>query len=328
VARQASVIGVVSGHAAARSNWRRSAGRGSATMTVMLFAAPLTIAAPASAAEWIGGACRGSSWTVGALVPNGNEHYVRVHAQDPNIRDWWFANRQLFEDFAEIGLRHTSSAGCASYAVWEGHGFDQVAKHLACVGPIDDTVRRELDQERARLREEDRRRNEVVRVGLGAIPRFELSGRTYYLFNGTVTAVSHLRHPGSPEDWRNPDLFWPADRRWFVATDVDFRSLYTGGSDDFITELVAGVPTPTALVSLNRPLESEDCTHASSRGSVTRRGPAWCRSRRLSTAGSTFRRGGVGPWPTGLTDACVLDRQVAVRGGGVQVPSRTSSVGR
>ena len=31
-------------------------------------------------------------------------------------------------------------------------------------------------------------------------------------------------------DWRNPDLFWPDDRRWFIATDVDFWSLYIGGS--------------------------------------------------------------------------------------------------
>jgi hypothetical protein len=51
-------------------------------------------------------------------------------------------------------------------------------------------------------------------------------GATCYLVTGAVSAVTDLRQPDS-SDWRNPDLFWPDDRRWFVATDVDFWSLST-----------------------------------------------------------------------------------------------------
>lgn len=57
--------------------------------------------------------------------------------------------------------------------------------------------------------------------------------------------------------WRNPDLFWPDDRRWFVATDVDFWSLYIGGDEDFTGELAATVPTATCRVALDTRLEIE-----------------------------------------------------------------------
>jgi hypothetical protein len=150
-------------------------------------------------------------------VPNGYEGVVRVGAPEPTAPEWWSAYRQLFEDVAAIGLRHTSSAD-----------------------------------------DEDRRRNEAVRVGLLVVPTFDLPGRTYHLLRGAVTAVGQLRHPGSPDDWRNPDLFWPPDRRRFVATDVDFWSLYVGGSEAFITEVAAGVAASTELIPLDRQLETED----------------------------------------------------------------------
>ena len=89
------------------------------------------------------------------------------------------------------------------------------------------------------------------------VPRFDLPDRTYYLMEGSVAAVVGLRDPSSGQ-WRNPDLYWPDDRRWFVATDVDFWSLYVGGDDDFITELTRSVVTPTEIVALAYQLESED----------------------------------------------------------------------
>ena len=58
--------------------------------------------------------------------------------------------------------------------------------------------------------------------------------------------------------FRNPDLFWPDDRRWFVATDVDFWSVYVGGDDDLVAELAGAVPTECELVDLDRPLPIED----------------------------------------------------------------------
>jgi hypothetical protein len=53
-------------------------------------------------------------------------------------------------------------------------------------------------------------------------------------------------------------LFWPDDRRWFVATDVDFWSLYVGGDNDLVADLVASVTTHTEAVTLSYQLEIEE----------------------------------------------------------------------
>jgi hypothetical protein len=190
----------------------------------MIFGDSVASAVTVEPAEWIAGARRGRWWTVGGLVPNQYPLILRVRAPDPSVEDWWSAYRDLFEIIASIGERHTSSPDRAWFAVWEGHGFDSSAT-------------------RAALRE---------------VPRFDLPNRAYYLLAGPVAAATRLQDPGSLLDWRNPDLFWPDDRRWFVATDVDFWSLYVGGDHDFVTDLARDVPTPTEVVTLDRQLETED----------------------------------------------------------------------
>lgn len=190
----------------------------------MIFGDHVQSAATAAAAEWIDGACCGADWTVGALVPNQYPVILRVDAPEPS-EDWWSAYCDLFEIIASIGERHTSSPDQAWFAVWEGHGFDNGSTHIT--------------------------------AALRQIPRFDLPHRSHYLLTGPVAAATRLNDPGSLNGWRHPDLFWPDDRRWFVATDVDFWALYSGGDHDLITELAQNVPTPTEVVTLDRPLEIE-----------------------------------------------------------------------
>jgi len=123
--------------------------------------------------------------------------------------------------------------------------------------PVDDADRRARDAQRATLRTENRRRTAAIGAELDMVPRFALPDRTYYLMAGPVAAVAGLRDP-STGHWLNPDLFWPDDRRWFVATDVDFWSLYVGGSNDLIAELARSVITPTEIVTLADQLDEQD----------------------------------------------------------------------
>lgn len=208
-------------------------------------------------AEWIGRSCHGDLGTVGALVPNQYESMLRVYAPAPCPGDWWSLYRDLFGIVASIGERHTSSPDRAWFAIWEGHGFDKGTTHIAYRGPLGDESRRALEQERLALHDEDRRRNAAIRASLGQLPRFDRPDRTYYLMEGPVTAATQLSFPGFDE-WRNPDLFWPDDRRWFVATDVEFWSLYIAGERIFIEELARNVPTRSEPVALDTPLEIED----------------------------------------------------------------------
>ena len=212
----------------------------------------------------------GAVGTVGALVPGDYPVIVRVHTPDRSVEDWWPAYRSLFHIIASVGERHTSSADRAWFAVWEGHGFDTSTRQVAWRGPLDDATREWLDRERAKLRDENERQNTSIRAALREVPRVRMPLRVYYLLTGPAVAASELRDPSSPESWQRPDLFWPDDRRWFVATDVDFWSVYIGGDHDFISELTRTVPTCCEIVCARRPDRSRGLSIQSSRQVLVR----------------------------------------------------------
>jgi hypothetical protein len=80
-------------------------------------------------------------------------------------------------------------------------------------------------------------------------PRVRIPQREYMLFRGHLDEVGQwgATDPatGSSRDDEipGPHLLWPADHRWFVATDVDSDFTWVGGSD----ELVGAVITDPAL---------------------------------------------------------------------------------
>lgn len=214
--------------------------------------------APSSAvpADWLSAARTGEFGTVGGLVPGGHTSFVRVHAPPPE-EVWWPLYRELFERVAALGVRHTSTPDAAWYAIWDGHGFDRASMRVAWREPPDsDDERLEREADRQRLSDENERRTTEIRRELAAVPRFEAPHRTYYLVTGAVSAVDRVRYP-SDNDWRNPDLWWPDDRSWFVATDVDCWALYVGGSDDFIAEIAHHVGTPVEPVLPTDGVETE-----------------------------------------------------------------------
>lgn len=226
----------------------------------MIFGDRIRAALTAEPAAWIAGRCGGAWGTVGSLVPNDYATVLRVYPPDDDPDDWWEAYRRLFGTIATIGARHTSTPGAAWFAVWEGHGFASATRMYVWSEHIDldDEAAAEIEAERARWLREDERRRAEVRDALSSMPRFDLPDRSHYLLTGGVDAVTELREPGFPERFQRPDLFWPDDRRWFVATDVDFWSLYVGGDRDLVDELARTVDVPTAVVAWDESLEAED----------------------------------------------------------------------
>ncbi len=79
-------------------------------------------------------------------------------------------------------------------------------------------------------------------------PRFDLPGRGMHLLLGPAAAAAF---PLADERWPlaepgrqlHPNLWWPADHAWCVATDVDMMTTYVGGS----AEAVAAVVTDAEL---------------------------------------------------------------------------------
>jgi hypothetical protein len=61
-------------------------------------------------------------------------------------------------------------------------------------------------------------------------PRLRLPQREYLLFEAALFEVGDMP--------RQPNLFWPDDRSWCVATEIDLDSTYLGGSAALVTQLL------------------------------------------------------------------------------------------
>lgn len=218
---------------------------------------PAASAVSTATAQWLDRSCRSPWGTVGSLVPNGYESFLRISAPDPSLDDWWSAYRLLFAAVGAVGRRHTTRPDRARFAIWDGHGFDRIQTSIAWrEEPADEAEGRRREAERARRRDADARRNAEIAATLDRLPRLRRPHRSYYLLDGPVGAVDGLRYPDG-DRWRNPDLLWPDDRAWFVATDVDLWSLYVGGRHDVIDELADATPTACEPVELDTPLQIE-----------------------------------------------------------------------
>ena len=225
---------------------------------LVIFGDSLRAAESTDSAEWIEESLRGQPGTVGALVPNLFESTLRLHAPDPTPDDWWELYRDLFDLVASVGVGHTSTPALAWFAIWEGHGFVPSIGQMGWRDPpAEDAERQWREVQRERQRESDRERNARIGPALASVPRFDLPDRAYYLVHGPLSAMTELRYPDF-DGWRNPDLFWPNDRSWFAATDVDFWSLYVGGSKAFTSELATNVSTPCEFVGNGDRLPIED----------------------------------------------------------------------
>jgi hypothetical protein len=86
----------------------------------------------------------------------------------------------------------------------------------------------------------------------GAVPLISMPQRPMVLLRGPLTAAStafsNLRWPESASLW------WPEDRSWCVATDIDLMSTYVGGSIECIDALVADDRLEAFAVSVDQTL--------------------------------------------------------------------------
>ena len=72
-------------------------------------------------------------------------------------------------------------------------------------------------------------------------PRVSLPQRRYFLFRGPLDAATELGWMLDDGFFipQSPNLFWPDDHSWCVATEVDLDSTYLGGSGALVQRLLA-----------------------------------------------------------------------------------------
>lgn len=112
------------------------------------------------------------------------------------------------------------------FALWEGWGWFGGGTALVSLGdpadPMDGSA-------------------PALSPSMLAGPKLELPFRAYHLFSGPLEAVFGMGWHHTP-DWfqpQSPSLFWPQDRSWCVATEIDFDSTLVGGSRELVDRVLA-----------------------------------------------------------------------------------------
>lgn len=142
---------------------------------------------------------------------------------DHRVR-WGSLPRRELEVLSGLLSRHTSTPDHCWCGVWEGYG-------QLYGGELAVTTSGSQSDELAVSRSAP-----IVPDDVATAPRVSAQERAYYLLCGPVLELpdlfDFLRH-------QSPNIWWPDDQAWCVATEVDFAWTYVGGSSAAIDSVLA-----------------------------------------------------------------------------------------
>lgn len=199
--------------------------------------------AAVEAAAWIGDRLAPfDSCVVTSVVPSGFEAYARVlhslhsavDGQPParwaDVASWSGVELTPDVDFPDIALPEHEPSGAEP---WPGQLPEVGTLHAADAAALASLLA-------AHTRTPDRCWF-CIWEGWGSVvfadgPRVQLPYRDYVLFTGSLAAVPSLM---DAQDGHSPNLWWPDDRAWCVATEIDLAWTYVGGPAALISDVLA-----------------------------------------------------------------------------------------
>jgi hypothetical protein len=119
---------------------------------------------------------------------------------------------------AELLRPHTSTPEQCWFGIWDGYGWESIHRltsHEEGSTVLPDPI------------------PAPVRYG----PRVRLPNRDYLLYSGSVESA--MESVALADMGQTPNLWWPEDRSWFVASEIDLAWSYVGGSHTLIEMLVS-----------------------------------------------------------------------------------------
>jgi len=225
------------------------------------------------AADWIPGRLNPFAKNVGSIVPKGFEAYARIfhpgterpsereaptvevrwaeaaarsgkiahpemqfHAiAPPPIERWFGLEPAVFEPrngilspgqagaLVELLSKHTATPNACWLCLWEGYGYNTALSLSAVWLSTEDAPPPSHPPQRPAG---------AAQFGelLEHRKRVQLPGRGYLLFKGSVAQA---------QGWEDgPNLWWPEDRAWCVASEIDFPYTYVGGSKALVDDIL------------------------------------------------------------------------------------------
>lgn len=203
----------------------------------------------AAPAGWVAAGLRGFGASVLSVVPAGFQAYARIfHPARRRDRDGWVSVSWREVAAANGRVAHRAMQWCSLVGSCDLVEGSRPQPGVWDVEPVAGHLPRDLATELAGLLAAQtttpRRCWFAVWDGFGDLavpaegpPSFAVPQRRLLLLGGTVRAVgtSSLSMAGG---WRTPNLWWPEDRAWCVATEVDLMTTYVGGSHACVRQLL------------------------------------------------------------------------------------------
>jgi len=153
------------------------------------------------------------------------------------------------EAIAQLLAPFTQTRERCWVASWEGWGSWGPGSSTTLTATLGGRKRRRIGWRRRRAL--DRAVEESQRK-LNAIPRVVTQHRAYFLFTARLDDVSSFAVGG----WdQAPSIWWPDDRAWSVATEVDGYSTYVGGTEAAVGALLDSDRVEAIAVTSDTPID-------------------------------------------------------------------------
>jgi hypothetical protein len=161
---------------------------------------------------------------IGSVIPDSFDAYIAIVHPDRKGE----LPGDLLDRLSDVLIQHTSTPDNCWFCIWEGyawmHGGRAVTGNPPGLAPP------------------------VIRSG----GRVQLPGRNYYLYRGDVAAAKTF----VPLPWNlRPNLWWPDDRAWCVATEIDNVATYVGGTNELAAVLLADAALDAIPVTPTEPFQ-------------------------------------------------------------------------
>lgn len=193
----------------------------------------------------------GRGWLlVGSVIPCGFASYAQLlHAEDPGSPLVPWATRWSCQPlgatslFSDVG---TSPAGLRWTAVANSPRFGD----LACA-TVTVLARGYLHRDWSGCGDLD----VDVATLIDLAPEITASGRRYALYRGRIAEIATVLRVGFLGRFVTPSAWWPEDRAWCVATEIDAQSTQIGGSAALIQRLLADPSLEVWPAALDDPFD-------------------------------------------------------------------------
>ena len=195
------------------------------------------------------------SHQIGIVIPSGFDRYVLVRHTGPRDIQGCLGDQTL-KSLIDLLTPFTKTSNDCFFALWEGQGW----MHSGSIGVLGVPEGRFIYGKNNRFLNNWRSWRHMRKIskkaystkqsldhleshslpdGIMESGRLSLPNRNYLLMNGPITEASNLGYQFSNfPSMQSPNLMWPRDQAWVLASEIDFDVTLIGGSSDLVDAIL------------------------------------------------------------------------------------------